>query len=88
MLGRAHVRILWASWHVATVFGWLSAATLMFLAARPVPPDVRQFLLLAIGVAMLAASLLVLWGTKGRHPGWVAMLLVATLSFLGNGAQR
>lgn len=87
MLGRAHVRILWASWHVATVFGWLAAAKLMFLAARPVPPDLRQVLLLAIGVAMFVASLLVLFGTRGRHPGWVAMLLVATLILLGNVTQ-
>ena len=83
MIGRAHVRILWASWHVATVFGWFAAATLFLLASRPVPAEVRLFLLVGVSAAMLLGSLLVLYGTKGRHPGWVAMLLVAVLSVLG-----
>ena len=81
-----HVRILWASWHVATVFGWFAAATLLVLASKPVPAEVRLFLLVAVSAAMLSGSLLVLYGTKGRHPGWVAMLLVAILSILGIGA--
>ncbi len=33
---------------------------------------------------MLAASGLVLIGTKGRHPGWAGLLGVAVLVWLGS----
>ncbi len=83
ILSRSNVRILWASWHVATVFGWLAAAALMFLAVNTVPQSALLFLLSASGVAMLVASLLVFYSTKGRHPGWVGMLVVTALCYLG-----
>ena len=35
VLREAHVRILWASWHVLTVFGWCIAALLLWLSHAP-----------------------------------------------------
>ena len=29
VIGEGHVRIIWASWHIVTLFGWLIAATLI-----------------------------------------------------------
>ena len=40
LLGEGHVRILWASWHVLTVFGWGIAAILLWcLQFIPRPPS-------------------------------------------------
>jgi hypothetical protein len=82
VIGERHVRILWASWHVLTVFGWCLAAILLWLAqAQPVG---SAFLSQAIVTAMLVGLVLVLVGTKGRHPGWVGLLGVAVLAWLAN----
>lgn len=80
-LGEGHVRILWASWHVLTVFGWAFAALLLWLSFNPAYPGSR-FLVQVIVVAMLAGSALVLVGTRARHPGWVGLLAVAVLAWL------
>jgi hypothetical protein len=85
VIGEGHVRILWASWHLVTVLGWLVAGALVSLAIMPMQPPVQVLALRAIVVAMLASSLLVLVGTKARHPGWVGLLGVAILTWLGQG---
>lgn len=85
-LGDAHVRILWASWHVLTAFGWGYASVLAWLALQPASAASPQFLLHAILVSMLAGALLVLVGTRARHPGWAGLLGVAVLIWCGQPA--
>ena len=80
VIGEGHVRILWASWHVLTVFGWCLAANLLWLAQAQ-PAD-SGLLSQAIVTALLASSVLVFVGTKGKHPGWVGLLGVAVLAWL------
>ncbi len=84
LLQQSNVRILWASWHVLTVFGWGLAAMLLWLALPSSPP--QPFITQSITVSMLAGSALVLVGTRARHPGWVGLLGVAVLVWLGTGA--
>lgn len=74
--------ILWATWHIASVMGWALAALLWKLAALPDASPLRDFLLLAIALAFAASGLLVLIGTRGRHPGWAGLLGVALLVVL------
>ena len=81
VLREPHVRILWASWHLVTAMGWGLAAVLLWLARSGSPQPV---IALAVGLSVLASSLLVLVGTKGRHPGWVALLGVAVLTAIGS----
>ena len=82
VLHQKHVRILWASWHVLTVLGWLVAAMLWALATEPAW-GLRSFLLQAIIVATFVSSAIVLYATKARHPGWAGLLGVAVLTYLG-----
>lgn len=82
-LEERHVRILWATWHAVTAFGWCIAAVLLWLSiaaqnAASILPLGRL-----IASAMVVASALVLIGTKGKHPGWVGLLAVAILAWLG-----
>ena len=83
VLREAHVRILWASWHVVTALGWCVAVVLVWLSLPSPGPVAPPFVAKAIIAAMLASSLLVLVGTKGKHLGWVGLLGVAVLASLG-----
>ena len=86
VLREPHVRILWASWHVVTVLGWCLAALLTWLAT-PTSSAVAQLpITLAISGSMLASSILVLVGTRGKHLGWLGLLGVAFLTAIGSYA--
>ena len=86
VIGEGHVRIIWASWHIVTLFGWLVAACLILLAASPDKMQSQSFVLPAIAVTMLVSALLVFIATKARHPGWAGLLAVAILVCLGKSA--
>jgi drug/metabolite transporter (DMT)-like permease len=86
-LRERNIRILWATWHLGSVFGWAFAGVLLRLAMAPQDSSLTAFTLNAIVFANLGGSLLVLVGTKGRHPGWIALLAVAVFTWLAaNGS--
>ena len=77
-LRKRHVRILWATWHLASIFGFAFAVVLFGIGANSVSGSPHQTgVLAAIAVSNLLAALLVLLATNGRHPGWVALLMIA-----------
>jgi len=76
-----HVRILWASWHIASVFGWALAAILWRLATAPGPP-IDGFAVRTCGIAASGAAALVLVATGGRHPGWIGLGAAGLLALL------
>lgn len=73
------VRILWATWHLASILGWALSALLWRLANAPADADLRTWLAQVAVVALLASALLVLGATRGRHPAWAALLTIAAL---------
>ncbi len=81
-LKESHLRIIWASWHVLSVFGWGFAAILFRLAFPSDSTVFQNFVLKTIVVAMVVGLLLVFYGTKARHPGWIGLLMVAILTGL------
>lgn len=83
LLRSAHVRILWASWHIVTVLGWCVAALLWWLAQPPNAHLARALPGAAAIAALAASSVLVLAGTRGRHPGWAGLLAAAVLAWIG-----
>jgi hypothetical protein len=74
-----HVRILWATWHLATALAWALAALLWQLAGNAGGVLSAATILVATMPAFLVGALLVLVGTRGRHPGWIALGLVGAL---------
>jgi hypothetical protein len=80
-LREPHVRILWATWHALSVIGWALAALLLWYAHEgpPMPAPLGW----AVVGGTTGSSLLVQVGTKGRHPGWMALLTAAVLTLLG-----
>lgn len=76
-LKERNIRILWASWHLTTVFGFVLAFILFQTGTKNFPAI--PLLSHSIATACLIGSLLVLFGTKGRHPGWLALGISACL---------
>jgi hypothetical protein len=83
VLRESNVRILWATWHALTALGWGMALLLLWLARHSSHDDTYSLLVNIIAISMLAGSALVFIGTKGRHPGWAGLLIVAMLSWIG-----
>ena len=83
VLDERHVRIIWATWHIVTVFGWCLGAVLLRLSLPAGPAGSAVFIEQAIVFAALAASALVLFGTRAKHPGWIGLLAMAVCTWLG-----
>jgi hypothetical protein len=75
-----------AALHVLTVFGWVIAAILLWLSLHARDANSMGFIEQAIAISMLFGALLVFVGTKAKHPGWVGLLGVAVLVWLGPAA--
>ncbi len=84
-LRERHLRILWANWHLTSALGWGLAALLILIAVAP-DPSSYALQVRTIAVATLAGSLLVLYATRGRHPGWIGLLVAAILAWLGQSS--
>jgi hypothetical protein len=82
-LRERQVRILWATWHAVSVLGWAMSAMLWQLARTPAADPFQAKLLFAISAGALGASALVAIGTRARHPGWIGLLAVAVLTWMG-----
>ncbi len=70
--------ILWATWHLVTVFGFVLGIVLLEKAGFQLPIQVVP----VIAVSTFGGAVLVLWGTKGRHPGWIVLAAIAVLCCL------
>ncbi|MFL0352635.1 hypothetical protein [Xanthomarina sp. GH4-25] len=81
-LKERHVRILWATWHLATVFGWCLGAILIKISILE-ESQLIDFIVKTIGLTMFLSSLLVLIGTKGKHPGWLVLLAIGIVLIIG-----
>lgn len=81
-----HVRILWATWHLASVLGAGFAVILWGMAATPAAPT-RDLVLPALGGACALGAWLVLVGTRGRHPGWLALGGVAAFVYAASSGH-
>jgi hypothetical protein len=79
VLRERQVRILWASWHLVTLLGWALAALLWRLGTVPSDAALAVWVADVTGLATLTGGMLVLYATRGRHPGWAALLVVAAL---------
>lgn len=77
-----HVKIIWATWHLASVFGFGISGILLSLSNSVLPPD--PVIINALLFAFIVGSLLVCFATRGKHPGWVALLVAAALVYLGS----
>ena len=84
ILHQRHVRILWASWHIVSIFGLVFSSVLIALGFNIYKnQSFTEFCLSAISIGMFASALLVFYATQARHPGWIGLLMVAVLCAWG-----
>ncbi len=84
-LKESHLRIIWATWHLASFLGWCIGAILLKTAHKQtiLNTELIKFIISAIVISMLCSSFLVLVATKGKHPGWVVFLIIGILTLMG-----
>ena len=82
ILHTRHISIIWATWHIATLFGWSIAGVLILFSLNTQISDTFASVIHFIAFGMLASSCLVLFATKGKHPGWIGLLAVAILCWI------
>lgn len=85
-LKERHLRIIWATWHLASFFGWCIGALLVKISLERsnMNSEFIDFLIYSTIYTMFASSILVLIGTNGKHPGWIVLLLIGILLIIGN----
>jgi hypothetical protein len=79
-----NIRILWATWHLASIFGVGFSGILIALARSDSPPDTLVMRSLVLSLAASAA--MVFGATRGKHPGWIGLLAAAVLAFAGRAS--
>ncbi len=72
-------QIIWATWHLVTVFGFLISVLIFKMAEYSV---IKSEFLLPITITMFVASFIVFFATNARHPGWIGLLTVGLLCWL------
>jgi|JI6StandDraft_1071083.scaffolds.fasta_scaffold75681_2 hypothetical protein len=85
-LSAFQVGILWASWHLVSLFGLALAVALFCLASPTGLTNLPAVLRAAVIGSMVGGAGLVGFGTRGRHPAWIALLLVAALVAIAGDA--
>ncbi|WP_375562099.1 hypothetical protein ACE193_06000 [Bernardetia sp. OM2101] len=86
-LKERHLRIIWATWHLASVFGWCLAGIIIQISLihNELNAAFMEMLIQLLTSTMFIGSCLVLLGTKGKHPGWIVLLAIGILLIVGNG---
>lgn len=72
--------ILWATWHLVTLFGGCLGFYLLELAGVNIPGTFTVY----ISFTMFLGALFVFIGTKSKHPGWIILLLIAVLVLIAS----
>ena len=75
-----HLSIIWASWHIVSLLG--AGLGVLLITQGAYWLQLSIFARAAIILSMTVSCLLVLYATRGRHPGWLVLLLIALLLFL------
>lgn len=77
----AQMRILWGTWHLASVLGLALSALLWRLSTHSFAGDTALAAWVAdvAGAATLASGALVFYATRGRHPAWMPLWTIAAM---------
>ena len=82
LLEEKQVIILWASWHLVTVFCWGIGAILCGFYISSAEIVVPSFVINSVALSMISGAVLVLLATKGKHPAWIVFTAITALILL------
>lgn len=78
-LSKRHIRTLRATWHLISLFGWGFAAIILNLSWQNSTSAHLAFIENVMIIMFLISSLYWLISTRGKHPAWIVLLLIAAL---------
>ncbi|WP_242205484.1 hypothetical protein [Aestuariivivens insulae] len=83
-LKERQLRIIWATWYLTPFFGGSIGVMLIKIGTKQAEMSayLMQSIITAITITMLSASFLVFIATKGKHLGWVILLVIGILNLL------
>ena len=84
LLHESRIGIVWASWHLVSIFGWAIGAVLLYLSWTAPAQVLINFIAHTVTIASLAGAICVFIGTRAKHPGWVGLLAIAVCAWLGS----
>lgn len=81
-IARRHRNIIWASWHIGSFLGFGIGGALIWLSHFPELVTPLKPALMSLALGFILSGLIVLYATRGKHPGWIVLLLIAVLTLL------
>ncbi|TPN86753.1 hypothetical protein [Aquimarina algicola] len=80
-----HLQIIWVVWHFVSVFIFFIGGIVLNISLNKNKyyQDSNEFIIQAILLTLTATSILILLGTKGKHPVWIAFLIIISLLLIG-----
>lgn len=73
-----YVRVIWSTWHIATIFGWCIGFYLIYISLHPLEAGtqlIKTFLQI-VSIGMPVSGFMILFASKGKHPGWFILILI------------
>lgn len=80
---RRQQNIIWASWHLGSFLGLGIGSSLVFLSTQNDLTSALWPVLIIWIIAFVLSALVVLYATKGKHPGWIVFLIIVVFTLLG-----
>lgn len=80
---RRHQNIIWASWHIVSFLGFGIGGALIWVSHFPDLVLALKPALINLIISFVLSGVLVLYATRGKHPGWMVLLVIAVLTVLG-----
>jgi len=79
-LSKRHLRTLWSTWQLVTLFGFGLGSILIVLSL----PSGGSMELVSKTISLTFAVSSIFWGlgTHGKHPAWLILLIIAVLSWV------
>ena len=81
------LRTLRTVWHVTTAFGLGFGVILLYFSLTASPGDGLEFVKKTTTFSILLSSLILGFGTKGKHPGWLVLFVIAVFAWLGTAVE-
>ena len=80
-----HLRVIWVVWHFVSIFicGIGALLVKMALPQQSSNAGLGHYSIQVIMYTLLGSAILALVGTKGKHPVWIVLLIVAVLLMIG-----
>lgn len=81
-----HIKIIRATWHLTSLFGWCLGAILIKVAYpnHIVSNTFILFVSASVALTMFFSAYLVCLSTKGRHLGWVILFITGVLALVAS----